>query len=54
MASLSLYLVGRGGNCKSVVDVLELCGNYTILGIVDTASRLGEKVLGYPVVATDD
>lgn len=53
MNCLSLFLIGGGGHCASVIDVLDLCGSYRILGIVDEPSRVGESVLGYPIVATD-
>ena len=46
-------LVGGGGHCKSVIDVAESAG-YTILGILDMPGCVGTKVLGYPVLGTDD
>lgn len=49
----SLILVGGGGHCKSVIDVAESAG-YSILGILDRAEEVGKKVLGYPVIGTDD
>ena len=48
-----LILVGGGGHCKSVIDVAESAG-YTILGILDMPGCVGTKVLGYPVLGTDD
>jgi sugar O-acyltransferase (sialic acid O-acetyltransferase NeuD family) len=49
-----LILVGGGGHCKAVLDVLELEGTFTIRGILDTKERIGETVLGYPVIGTDE
>ncbi len=48
-----LILIGGGGHCKSVIDVVESMG-YTILGILDTAENVGKKVLGYTIIGTDD
>jgi len=49
----NLILVGGGGHCKSVIDVAESAG-YTILGILDTSENVGKKILGYPIIGTDD
>lgn len=49
----SLILVGGGGHCKSVIEAAESAG-YTIKGILDISSRVGEKVLDYTIIGTDD
>lgn len=48
-----LILIGGGGHCKSVIDVAESAG-YTILGILDKPELVGNKVLGYEIIGTDD
>lgn len=48
-----ILLVGGGGHCKSVIDVIEQEGKYTIVGIVDKKELIGEEVLGYKVIACD-
>ena len=53
MNQKSLILIGGGGHCKSVIDVAESAG-YTILGILDKPELVGNKVLGYEIVGTDD
>ena len=50
----SLVLIGGGGHCKACIDVIEATGQWSILGILDLAERVGEKVLGYPILGTDD
>lgn len=35
-----LILIGGGGHCKSVIDVVESAG-YTILGIMDMPEMVG-------------
>jgi len=49
-----LILVGGGGHCRSVIDVIEADGRFRIAGIVDAPEMVGITVLGYPVIATDD
>lgn len=53
-AKQPLVLIGGGGHCKACIDVIEATGEWDILGILDLPERVGEKVLGYPVVGTDD
>ena len=49
-----IVLIGGGGHCKSVIDVIEQQGQFNIEGIVDVAELLGSEILGYPVFGTDD
>jgi sugar O-acyltransferase (sialic acid O-acetyltransferase NeuD family) len=48
-----LILIGGGGHCKSVIDVIEMQGYYKIVGILDKPDLVGTIVLGYPIVGTD-
>ncbi len=48
-----LVLVGGGGHCKSVIDVVEMQNEYKIEGILDTKERVGDSVLGYTIIGTD-
>lgn len=49
-----ILLIGGGGHCKSVIDVIEQQNKYTIVGIVDKKALLGTKVLGYEVIGCDE
>jgi len=49
-----LVLIGGGGHCKACIDVIEATGKWRILGILDLAERVGEKVLGHRIIGTDD
>jgi len=49
-----ILLVGGGGHCKSVIDVIELEDKYIIAGIIDKKELLGQKVLDYEVIGCDD
>lgn len=52
-AAISIVLIGGGGHCVSCIDVIESTGKYTIEGILDIPERLGQSVLGYPIIGTD-
>lgn len=49
-----IVLVGGGGHCHSVIDVIELTNKYEIIGIVDKKENIGKKVLDYEIIACDD
>ncbi len=50
----NILLIGGGGHCKSVIDVIELEDKYTIAGIIDKKELIGQDVLGYNVIGCDD
>jgi sugar O-acyltransferase (sialic acid O-acetyltransferase NeuD family) len=50
----NLYLIGGGGHCKSVIDVVESTGEYEIKGIFDLKENVGKKVLDYSIIGSDD
>ena len=45
-----ILLIGGGGHCKSVIDVIEQEGQFQIVGIIDKAELFGTDVLGFEVV----
>ena len=49
----SLVLVGGGGHCKSVIDAAESAG-YVIKGILDLPESVGNRILDYWIIGTDD
>jgi sugar O-acyltransferase (sialic acid O-acetyltransferase NeuD family) len=49
-----IVLVGGGGHCRSVIDVIEQTNKYEIVGVVETKENLGEKVLNYEIIGCDD
>ena len=53
MGHKKLILVGGGGHCKSVIDVAESAG-FQIQGILDVPENVGNKVLDYSIIGTDD
>jgi sugar O-acyltransferase (sialic acid O-acetyltransferase NeuD family) len=50
----NIVLLGGGGHCHSVIDVIEQENKYQIIGIVDKKELIGNDVLDYKVIASDD
>ncbi len=48
-----ILLLGAGGHCKSVIDVIEQEGKFEIAGIIDNDLEIGSKVLSYEVIGKD-
>jgi sugar O-acyltransferase (sialic acid O-acetyltransferase NeuD family) len=49
-----VVLVGGGGHCRSLIDVIEAEGALKIAGIVDLPGRANRSVLGYSQIGTDE
>ncbi|MBA4408515.1 MAG: acetyltransferase [Odoribacter sp.] len=49
-----IILIGGGGHCISCIDVIEQTGLYHILGIFDLPEKLGQKLLNYSIIGTDN
>ena len=54
MKKTPLLLIGGGGHCRSVIDVIESGTQFGVAGIVQQASEGPASVLGYPVLGNDD
>ncbi len=48
-----IVLIGGGGHCKSVIDVIRSTKEYEIVGVLDKEECIGEEVLGYKIIGTD-
>ena len=49
-----ILLIGGGGHCKSVIDVIEQENKFDIAGIIDKKELIGHDLLGYKIVGSDD
>lgn len=49
-----LVLIGGGGHCKACIDVIEQEGRFEIAGIVDVKDKVGQNVLNYKVIGSDE
>jgi sugar O-acyltransferase (sialic acid O-acetyltransferase NeuD family) len=54
MVNKSLVLIGGGGHCRAVIDVVEQENKYRIIGILDGQLAVGTQILGYEVLGGDD
>lgn len=54
MEKRKIILVGGGGHCKSCIDVIEKENKFLIAGILDKEDLIGESILGYPILGSDE
>jgi sugar O-acyltransferase (sialic acid O-acetyltransferase NeuD family) len=54
MSREPLILIGAGGHCKSVIDIIEQLDNWSVAGIVGLPEEKGNMILGYPVIGEDN
>ncbi|WP_320113078.1 acetyltransferase [Draconibacterium orientale] len=50
----SIILIGAGGHCISAIDIIESANQYEIKGILDMPDKVGQSILGYPIIGSDD
>jgi len=48
-----IILIGGGGHCRSVIDVIEAENKFQIAGIIDRPELLGTKVLSCEIIGND-
>ena len=48
-----ILLIGGGGHCRSVIDVIEQGTEFKVAGILDKLELLGTNELGYRVIGND-
>lgn len=49
-----IVLLGGGGHCRSVIDIIEQEYRFEIVGIIDKKELIGNDIFGYKVIACDD
>jgi sugar O-acyltransferase (sialic acid O-acetyltransferase NeuD family) len=49
-----LLLVGCGGHARSLIELIESSMDWQIHGLVGLPAQVGSRVLGYPVIGSDD
>lgn len=52
-SGIPLLLVGGGGHCRAVIDVVEQDGRFRIAGIIDKPDQVGRTLYGHEVIGTD-
>ena len=48
-----IVVIGSAGHAKVVLDILELCEKYKVVGLIDSFKKSGEKVNGYEVLGDE-
>ena len=54
MSKKPIILIGGGGHCISCIDVIEQGNEFNIIGIVDLPEKVGQKILNYDIIGTDE
>jgi len=49
----NILIIGGGGHCNSVIDVIEQERRFQIAGVIDRPELLGAKILDYEVIGSD-
>ena len=49
-----IILIGGGGHCCSVIDVILTENKFEIIGIIDKEENIGKSVLGFPIIGSDN
>lgn len=49
-----IILIGGGGHCKACIDVIEQEDSFVIKGIIDVPEKIGQTILGYPIIDSDN
>jgi sugar O-acyltransferase (sialic acid O-acetyltransferase NeuD family) len=48
-----IILIGGGGHCKSVIDVINEGYDFRVAGILDIPEKIGQQVLGITIIGSD-
>jgi UDP-perosamine 4-acetyltransferase len=48
-----IILVGAGGHCKVIIDIIKSNGKFEIVGITDKEVSPGNNILGVPIIGDD-
>ncbi|MGW9684597.1 acetyltransferase [Flagellimonas sp. 2504JD1-5] len=53
---IKLVLLGGGGHCESVIDVIEQLSDYSVEGILDPSftAEKSQEISGYPIIGNDN
>lgn len=51
---MPILVIGGGGHCKALIDVIEQENKYIIAGIIDKRELVGQKIFGYKIIGCDD
>jgi len=50
----NLLLIGGGGHCKVIIDILYMLDSYKIIGIIDKKEKIGQNISNIPIIDHDE
>ncbi len=50
---LKVLLIGAGGHCKVILDLLLKSKEFDVIGIIDLKECIGSNIFGVPIIGTD-
>jgi len=54
MNSNKIILVGGGGHCVSIIEMIRSTDQYSIFGILDVQEKVGQEINGVKIIGTDN
>lgn len=51
-AMKNILIIGSSGHAKNIIEIIELCGQQKIVGLIDSFRDIGEKTLNYEVLGS--
>ncbi len=49
-----IVVIGASGHAKVIIEAIESIGKYKVYGLIDSFKPIGQKVLGYEILGTED
>ena len=49
----NILIVGASGHAKVIIDIIEKCNEYHIIGLIDTYKRMNGEIAGYPILGDE-
>ncbi|MCX2982022.1 acetyltransferase [Halieaceae bacterium IMCC14734] len=50
----NILIIGASGHAKVIIDIVQQEGKHNVVGLLDPGLEVGAKVLGYPVLGTEE
>lgn len=50
----NIILIGGGGHCKNIIDIINSEKSFNIVGILDLKENIGKEICGVKIIGTDD
>ena len=54
MTKKKVFIIGAAGHAKVIIDIFEKDHTYEIIGLIDVKSKVGQSLVGYPILGTEE